>query len=388
MTKDVAIVGASSAGLYTANLLAQKGLDVKVFEAKDSLNHSPRTLIVTSYLGTFGKSLMEGTVVNKIRRFELFADGRVATVSLKQPDLVIERSALIQRLAGEAKSSGAQIFTGNSFSGFKSNGRKLTCSFFRNGDKDLKEYSVHTLVGADGTFSKVAHKGGWPKQPVLPLLQAIVELPEDMPPDTTRVWFLPEDTPYFYWLIPHSPRYGVVGLIAEDAKRGQEALQHFLERKSLNPKGFQFAYTPLFTRWIPNHRKIGKNDVHLVGDAAGHVKVTTVGGVVTGLRGAKGVAEAILNGGNSTEFRSLRSELNFHLLIRKSLNGFGEADYVRLLDMLSPSIKRLLSLYDRDEASRLLLHLLFKKPSIILLGLKSLLVHKIPFSLATRGKLG
>ena len=35
MNKDVAIDGASSAGLFTANLLAQKGLSVKVFEAKD-----------------------------------------------------------------------------------------------------------------------------------------------------------------------------------------------------------------------------------------------------------------------------------------------------------------------------------------------------------------
>jgi 2-polyprenyl-6-methoxyphenol hydroxylase-like FAD-dependent oxidoreductase len=64
MTKDVAIVGASSAGLFTANLLAQKGLDVKVFEAKDSLNHSPRTLIVTSYFETLADSIVEGTVVN------------------------------------------------------------------------------------------------------------------------------------------------------------------------------------------------------------------------------------------------------------------------------------------------------------------------------------
>ena len=36
--------------------------------------------------------------------------------------------------------------------------------------------------------------------------------------------------------------------------------------------------------------------MYLGGDAAGHVKVSTVGGVVTGFRGALGVVEAILNG--------------------------------------------------------------------------------------------
>ena len=373
MTKDVAIVGASSAGLFTANLLAQKGLNVKVFEAKDSLNHSPRTLIVTSYLGTLAKSLMEGTVVNKIHRFELFADGRVATISLKKHDLVIERSALIQKLAGEAKSSGTQVFTGHSFSGFKSNGRKLTCSFYCNGDKDLKEWSVQTLVGADGTFSRVARAGGWEPQVTVPLLQAVVELPKDLPPDTTRVWFLPDETSYFFWLIPHSPTHGVLGLIAEDANRGRIALERFLKRKGIVSIASQSARTPLYTRWVPIHKKQGGNDVYLVGDAAGHVKVTTVGGVVTGFRGAKGVAEAILNGGNSAEFRSLRRELNLHLLIRKSLNGFCEADYVRLLDILNPSSRRLLSSYTRDEAIKLLLSLALRQPRFVLLGLRALI---------------
>jgi flavin-dependent dehydrogenase len=373
MTKNVAIVGASSAGLFTANLLAKKGLNVKVFEAKDSLNHSPRTLIVTSYFENLADSIVEGTVVNKIRRFELFADGRVATVSLKKPDLVIERSALIQKLAGEAEANGARVLIGHRFSGIKSNGRKLRCSFFCNGDKDLRECSVHSLVGADGTFSRVARAGGWEQQVTVPLLQAVVELPEDLPPDTTRVWFLPDETPYFFWLIPHSPTHGVLGLIAEDMNRGRNALERFLRRKGIVSKAFQSARTPLYRGWIPIRRKKGGNDVYLVGDAAGHVKVTTVGGVVTGLRGAKGVAEAILNGGNSAEFRSLRRELNLHLLIRKSLNGFGEVDYVRLLDMLTPSSRRLLSSYTRDQAIKLLLSLLVRQPQFLLLGLRALI---------------
>jgi flavin-dependent dehydrogenase len=207
----------------------------------------------------------------------------------------------------------------------------------------------------------------------VPLLQAVVELPKDLPPDTTRVWFLPDETSYFFWLIPHSPTHGVLGLIAEDANRGRIALERFLKRKGIVSRALQSARTPLYTHWVPIRRKKGGNDVYLVGDAAGHVKVTTVGGVVTGFRGAKGVAEAILNGGNSAEFRSLRRELNLHLLIRKSLNGFGEADYVRLLDMLNPSSRRLLSSYTRDEAIKLLLSLALRQPLFVLLGLRALI---------------
>jgi flavin-dependent dehydrogenase len=235
------------------------------------------------------------------------------------------------------------------------------------------EWSAHTLVGADGTFSRVARAGGWEQQVAVSLLQAVVELPEDLPSDTTRVWFLPDETSYFFWLIPHSPTHGVLGLIAEDKNRGRMALERFLKRKGIVSKASQSAPTPLYTRWVPIRRKKGGNDVYLVGDAAGHVKVTTVGGVVTGLRGAKGVAEAILNGGHSSELRSLRSELNLHLLIRKCLNGFGEADYVRILDMLNPASRRLLSSYSRDEAIKLLLSLLLKQPQFLLLGLRALI---------------
>jgi flavin-dependent dehydrogenase len=203
-----------------------------------------------------------------------------------------------------------------------------------------------------------------------------VELPKDLPSDTTRIWFLPHETPYFFWLIPHSPTHGVLGLIAEESSRGKMALEWFLKKKKIVSKTVQNAFTPLYTRWVPIHRKKGGNDIYLVGDAAGHVKVTTVGGVVTGLRGAKGVAEAILNGGNSSEFKSLRRELNLHLLIRNSLNCFDEADYVRLVDMLTPSSRRLLSSYSRDEAIKLLLSLLLRQPKFLLLGLRALIKGK------------
>src|SRR5579864_1772100 len=90
----VAVVGGSSAGWFTASLLAREGVPVRVFEQSDSLSPADRTLIVTrrmtDLLGEAGKSC----VVNEIRKFELFTDGRAATISLNQPDLIIERSKL------------------------------------------------------------------------------------------------------------------------------------------------------------------------------------------------------------------------------------------------------------------------------------------------------
>jgi len=351
-------------------------LNVRIFEAADVLDPSPRTLIVTSHICELTGSLCEGTVINKIRHYELFAGGRFGTISLGRPDLVIERSELIQQLAGRAEASGAEILTGRHFLSFKPNGKGLSFAVSSNGDEELVEESSDILIGADGAFSKVAQSAGCPKQPTVPLFQAVVRLPKDMPSDVTRVWFIPEDTPYFYWLIPYSPTHGVLGLITEEEGRGQRSLTRFLERRNLIPLEIQSARIPLHTHWFPIHRRIGQSHVYLVGDAAGHVKMSTVGGLVTGFRGAVGVAEAILNGGSSRQSKALRLELDLHWLIRKVLNRFSQADYAKLLDLLTPSVKNSLEIFNRDETGKLLLNVFFKEPRLFLLGLRSLLIGR------------
>jgi flavin-dependent dehydrogenase len=113
----------------------------------------------------------------------------------------------------------------------------------------------------------------------------------------------------------------------------------------------------------------------LVGDAAAQVKVTTVGGIVTGFRGALGVAEAILNGGSSGALRKLRRELDLHLLLRRSLHEFQQDDYSKLVDLLNDPAKQSLSEYSRDEAWKILWRVCLSQPRLILLGLRGLLTH-------------
>ena len=77
----------------------------------------------------------------------------------------------------------------------------------------LEEHESQAIIGADGAASQGgSNPAGWPKQPTVPLVQAIVRLPTDYPPGTVRVWFVPDDTPYFYWLIPESATRGCAGL--------------------------------------------------------------------------------------------------------------------------------------------------------------------------------
>jgi flavin-dependent dehydrogenase len=341
-----------------------------------------RTLIVTHRMRNLLGQAADRSVVNEIRRFELFTDGRAATIALKEPDLIIERRALIQALAEEAEQAGASIELGRRFNALHPNGRGLVLEVERCSDGHKEEIHAGTVIGGDGASSRVAKAAGWAPLETVPLVQAIVPLPKDMPPNTARVWFIPQDTPYFYWLIPESPTTGALGLIGETGPETRLLLERFLEKRKLEPIEFQGARIPLYSKWVPVRRQIGESFVYLVGDAAGQVKVTTVGGIVTGFRGAIGVTDAILNGGTSRELRTLRRELNLHLLLRRSLHDFQQSDYSRLVDLLNDSAKESLGQYSRDEAWKILWRIGLRQPRLILLALRGLLMGQSWFQRA------
>jgi flavin-dependent dehydrogenase len=280
---------------------------------------------------------------------------------------------LIRDLADEAKGHGAKVSFGNRFQGLQSNGTGLRVNVERAKGASAEELHADIVVGADGAMSRVAQSAGWPRQPTVPLVQAVVQVPKDMSANTVRVWFIPDDTPYFYWLIPESSDRAVLGLIGEDGQETRRCLERFMEKRGFTPLGYQGARIPVYDRWTPVERRVGAGRVFLVGDAAGQVKVSTVGGIVTGFRGAIGVSEAIIHGGESRELNSLRRELDLHLLVRKTIHRFKQDDYSRLVDMMNDSTRRSLSQYTRDEASRVLWKLALSQPRLLLLALRGMI---------------
>jgi flavin-dependent dehydrogenase len=337
------------------------------------LDPAPRTLIVTDHFRQQVNGAATASVVNEIRRFELFTDGRSAVVPLKRPDLIIERSRLIRALAEEAQQAGVKFEYDTRFLGLSPNAKGLHMEVDQSGRRE--ELHASSVVGADGAVSRVARAAGWPPVETVPLVQALVKLPKNCPPDTTRVWFIPDDTPYFYWLIPESPERGAIGVIGEHGRDTKRCLDRFLEKKGFEPLEWQGARIPVYKRWVPVQRTVGNSEVYLVGDAAAQVKVSTVGGIVTGFRGARGVADAILQNGRS-ELRALRRELSTHWLIRRTLHYFQQEDYSRLVDLLNDATRESLSEINRDQSTRLLWTVLRRQPRLVLMGLRGLLLGR------------
>jgi flavin-dependent dehydrogenase len=144
----------------------------------------------------------------------------------------------------------------------------------------------------------------------------------------------------------------------------------------LEPLEWQGARIPVYRRWVPVRRQVGNGEVYLVGDAAAQVKVSTVGGIVTGFRGALGVAQALLKNGKSQELAGLRRELGTHWVIRRALHRFQQEDYSQLVDLLDSSTRESLGEINRDESTRLLWKVLRQQPRLVLLGLRGLLMGK------------
>ena len=372
---EVVVIGGSAAGLYTAWKVARGGRAVRVLDARPGHDPAPRSLIVTHHLRQQIEGCASNCIVNEIRRFELFTDGRSAQIALRDPDLIIERARLIPALAQQAQEAGAKLNFDTRFLKLEAQADGMRIGFERGGTQE--ELHAKHLVGADGATSRVARSAGWPPAETVPLVQALVRLPKDCPQDTTRVWFVPDDTPYFYWLIPENAERGALGIIGEGS--GQETkrrMEKFLEKKGMEPLEWQGARIPVYRRWVPVRRRLGGGEVFLVGDAASQVKVSTVGGIVTGFRGAQGVADALLNENGSRELGVLRRDLNTHWLIRRALHRFQQEDYSQLVDLLNTATREALGKINRDESTRLLWNVIRRQPRLALLGLRGLLLGK------------
>jgi flavin-dependent dehydrogenase len=231
-----------------------------------------------------------------------------------------------------------------------------------NADSHNEYIEADTIIGADGAFSRVATLAGIEQPPTVPLAQAEIEL-GDWDPAVTKVWFDVEKTRFFYWLIPESETRGVVGLIGEEDADVRAQLDSFLQAHGYEPLAYQSGRASLHRPLLRPWGRVGALPVYLVGDAAGQVKVTTVGGTVTGFWGARAVVDAILNGGTySRTMRPLKRELDIHWFIRLLLERLGNPGYDRMVELINPAVVDFLASRNRDEMAGAFWKLLLLQP--------------------------
>ena len=383
---DVVISGASCAGLMAAEKLALGGRRVLVLERKAVPEQPKRTWIVTDRLRSVVGEFPTGVVVHKTGAMEVNAGSFRATVTLDHPDLIIERSALLRHLACKAETAGAELCVNADLRSVSATEDPLALDVYDRESGDRLQVLTRHLVGAGGVNCQVARAFSAAPQRAVPVVQAAVRLPRDYDPNVAKVWFERARTKYFLWVVPDSDRTGVLGLIAETASGARTVLDDFIEKGGYERLEYQGAMIPLHQpRRCLAWRSRG-NRILLVGDAAAHVKVTTVGGVVSGLLGAQAAARSLLrNTPYKKELRALHRELYLHDLIRWSMDRFDQRAYEDMVRVLNEPLRTFLGRRDRDSMAGGFFGLLTRQPAMAWLGLRSLLKPHRPPALSASG---
>ena len=364
---DVIVVGASCAGLTAARSLGNQGLRTLVLDSRHDFGTPERTWIVTRKLTDVVGCDVGPSVIHETGVMELLANGTRRRVELEHPDLVVERGALRRILAREAERVGVEVRLGGRVHEIAVEAGAMAVGV-RNGAS--ARLTTRHLVGADGSRSVVAEAFGARPQRTVPIVQARVELGDRYDPDVTRIWFDRARTRFFFWLIPESKSTGVLGLIAEHPSNARPLLESFMAEHGYHAEEYQGAMIPLHQPRRPIEWRGGAGRVLLVGDAAAHVKVTTVGGVVSGIWGAQAAANALATGNPyRKELRPLHRELYLHDLVRWVMDRFHGRHYDLLLKLLNRELDLLLSTNDRDSMASQTWSLLRAQPRLCLLGL-------------------
>lgn len=374
-------------GLIAAYEVAQAGYRVCVVEEHQEIGYPVQCsgLYSISGLKALGLSLDDAVISNTIKggRFYSPSGKELLAYSDMERARVVEKKLFDSYLAGRAAREGAEFMLRTRAEKFqRDDGVALRVRGLEKG-----VLKAELLVAADGIRSVMARSVGL-KTPRKVVGAIQIEVPEaEVEKDIAEVYFGRRYAPNFYaWILPKEDTCEV-GLGVRKV-RGEK------------PIGLQ-GYLRRFMREHPvASRKIGRGVLEfnlgafpveavektvaerflLVGDAAGQVKASTGGGVVTGGIAARiagracvraleeeNFSEAFLKKEYEDKWRAeIGLELKVHEALRNLFDALGDEDLERLFDVaLKEKVDQLMVRYrDTDRPSEFFREVL-KKEAIL-----------------------
>ena len=355
MRTEVAVIGAGPSGLLAARELAERGVNVKVFEEHREIgvpNHCAG-LLSLSGLGRLNLKVDEGFVENYVRGAVFFSPSGISfrVESKEAQACVVDRAAFDSHLAELAREAGAEIIKGvrvddvvvsRELANLQVEGEPIEASF---------------VVDAEGVKSRIVRRVGlksFDSRGVLRALQYDL-MDVDVERDFVEVYLDRRLAPgFFCWVIPTGKNSARVGLAGYNINL-RRSLMIFLKRRfegyAINNArgGLVITSGPIPKTYIGR--------LAVVGDAAGQVKPTTGGGVIVGGMCARlcgqVIAEALRDGAEGnilSEYEegwidSLGEEFRRMKLVRRLLNMLPD----RLIDQI---FKRIIDAGLHEELSR------------------------------------
>ena len=353
---NIAIIGAGPVGCYAGYLLAKNGHEVAIYE-----NHAQIGLpiqctgLLTSDFDQF-QLPMRSFLVNTFNKVEVFSPQH--KIEVKQKEYLVCRNKFDNFFGDLAKKEGAIVYLNHSF--VRKEGKELVVKDSANNTE--KRISPDVVIAADGPLSPTAKAYGMyhPERENYFGVQAVVEGKFD--PQSFKTYFGVSVCPeLFAWVVPESETIARVGLGMR--KNSRAYFDKFMKEQGFTIKEMQAGTIPVYHP----AQKLQKDNCYLLGDAAGFVKATTLGGLVPGLKQAEILADCINNNKNyEKEVRPVAKRLKLHLMVRKILDKFSDEDWDKLVSYINkPKVQKVFEKYTRDNPVPLVTMALLKEPRFL-----------------------
>ncbi len=281
---DIAVIGAGPAGSSAALSAARKGARVLLVERK-------KVVGVPVRCAEYIPRALSGDLPFRDRNFicqpikgmmTILPNGKTKWTGA--PGLMIHRERLDQLLLNAALDEGAEVMLGS-----RAIAREGNTIALKNSTNSLVKVRAGVIVGADGPHSTVRKWMGIPGPQLIPAVQVKVNLVRPM--EQTEVYFHQRIYGGYAWVFPKGEEANVGLAIAQGSRCStsmRAGLEWFLEflKGAGKVKGDAIGLT---AGWIPVCPVKGsvKENMVLVGDAAGHTHPIT----------GAGVPQAVLCGG-------------------------------------------------------------------------------------------
>lgn len=367
-SRDLIIIGAGPAGSYLAGRVATRGLTPLVIEQRRTVGVPVQCAGIVSQKLLQLVDLPARLVRNRVRTARIVSpSGQFADMEGNERPVVIDRAGFDQWLAQRARDAGADVHLGEKFLGFE-----------RTGGGDVRvhttrgTYEAPLLVGCDGPFSRVARACGVRLANIYGV-QVRAPLPAH-PADTATMYFGGKWRALFAWVVPEGDAAGTCRVGLGTARAPKAALDELTRRLGIAPGAIMDKQAGLIP--VAYARPVAFPGVALLGDAAGHVKATTGGGIVMLLTAARQLARAVTtihhaHGARYTREalekhyvrpckRSIGRQLKIHYVLRRLFARFTAADWDRILYLYKHTpVGQIFTLYgDMDFPRRFFFKLL------------------------------
>ncbi|HZT71955.1 MAG TPA: NAD(P)/FAD-dependent oxidoreductase [Terriglobia bacterium] len=301
--KDVIIVGGGPAGLHAAYQLASAGLDVSLFDSQKQIGERAVCSGVISIEAFSRFGLPTAPVLNSIRAVQAVSPAghkieHSGTVPLAH---VVNKAEFNRELATRAAAAGAELCLGRFVEAVEQKKHGVTLQYHDKENREPQIAKARAVIIASGVNRSLTAKLGLVRpRDFLRAIQADIPLGRDGAARPTKIYVGQSVAPgAFGWKIPLGHGRVRVGLMTSGEPRPyfKKLLGRMAPR--LRPDQYRISQKAI-AQW-PQGRCV-TDRVMVIGEAAGHVKTTTGGGIYYGLISAEMAADVMARACRANNF--------------------------------------------------------------------------------------